>query len=63
MRSLQTELIEKGFYKPRKKRVAKKNTRTKDKQSEKLTDREWRELMGEYRSTYSRGKGGAFRQR
>lgn len=59
MRSLQTELIEKGFVKLRKgrKQVSKK------KKKEHFTERELQELMGMHRDTFRRGKGGAFRRR
>lgn len=63
MRSLQTEWIEKGLSQPRTSEVDRKSIRTRGKQSERMTDREWVELMGTNRPTYARKRGGAFRQR
>lgn len=62
MWSLQSELLKHGF-RPLRREIDRKDTRTKDKPKERLSDRELRELMGQNRPTYARGKGGAFRQR
>ncbi|MEK4255436.1 hypothetical protein [Ureibacillus sp. FSL K6-2830] len=59
MRTLQSELIEKGFYKNQGK---KKTTNDKPrKHKEKLSKREIEELMGARRPRYKRNRG-AFRQ-
>ena len=42
--------------------IDQKDTRTRDKREERLTDREWRELMGTNRQTYRRVNG-AIRRR
>ena len=63
MRSLQTELIEKGFSQARTAEIDRKDTRTRDEHTERLTARDLRDLMGSNRPTYERKKGGAFRQR
>ena len=62
MKSLQTELVEKGLSDARIGEVEQKNTRTRGKSSEQLSDREWAELMGVNRQTYTR-KNGAVRKR
>lgn len=59
MRSLQTELIEKGFVKGKKK--SPRNYTKKNRED--FTVRELQELMGMNRDTFKRGKGGAFRRR
>ncbi|MGG0669861.1 hypothetical protein [Sporosarcina koreensis] len=63
MRTLQDQLIEKGLSRPHTDEVDIKNTRTRGKREERLTSREWAEIMGTNRPTYGRKKGGAFRQR
>lgn len=63
MRTLKSELIDKGLHKAFKQQTARKNIVTRDKPQERLSDRDWAELMGTNRPTYARGKGGAFRQR
>lgn len=59
MRTIQSELTEKGY--------AKKNieiTQARKKQAkETLSERDLKELMGCNRATYARGKGGAYKQR
>ncbi|MDM5335729.1 hypothetical protein QUF84_00260 [Fictibacillus enclensis] len=40
----------------------KQNKKQPDKQEERLTERDWIELMGIGRQRLSRGKGGAYRQ-
>ncbi|MEK4024462.1 hypothetical protein [Sporosarcina sp. FSL W7-1283] len=62
MRTLQEQLTEKGLAQPIKQVEAKKDTSVRKKREERLTDREWRELMGMNRDTYQR-VGGAFRRR
>lgn len=59
MRTIQSELIDKGLTKPTKDNcpfIPKKVT-------EKLSRRDLKDLMGCNRGTYTRGKGGAYRQR
>lgn len=63
MRTVQGELINKGLSQPRECKLERKSIRTRDKQSERLTDRELADLMGTNRDTYRRGPGGAFRRR
>lgn len=41
----------------------KQNKQQPNKKEERLTEREWKELMGMSRQRLSRGKGGAYRQR
>lgn len=62
MRSLKSELLRHGFC-PSEQAERKKKSRTRDKYVERLTDKDWEELMGANRPIYKRGKGGAFRQR
>ena len=62
MKTLQTELLKHGF-RPSRREVERKSSKDKHKSKERLTDSELRELMGANRPTYSRKKGGAFRQR
>lgn len=57
MRSLQTELIDKGLSQTRTAEIDRKDTRTRDKQSERLTVWEMRDLMGANRPTYGKVKG------
>ena len=63
MRLLQDQLIEKGLSQPRTCEVEQKSIRTREKQSERMTDRELAELMGTNRPRYARKRGGAFTQR
>ncbi|AMQ06748.1 hypothetical protein [Sporosarcina psychrophila] len=62
MKSLQTELVERGLSDARTGEVEQKNTRIRGKSSEQLSDREWTELMGSNRQTYKRVNG-AIRKR
>ncbi|MEK4403461.1 hypothetical protein MKZ26_03320 [Sporosarcina sp. FSL K6-6792] len=62
MKSLQTELVEKGLSDARTGDVVQKSIRTRVKAPEQLTDREWAELMGANRQTYKRVNG-AIRKR
>lgn len=55
MRTIQSELVEKGFTSDKK-----QTKRRKSRSKENLSEREIRELMGA--PTYRRGKGGAMRQ-
>ncbi|MFC6038407.1 hypothetical protein ACFPYN_02960 [Paenisporosarcina macmurdoensis] len=59
MRTLANELVQKGLAVKEKlpKRTPKK------KNNEQLSNKEWHEIMGCNRDTYSRGKGGAIRRR
>lgn len=57
MRTIQSQLQEKGLVAPSKEKD-KKESRPK----EKLSQRDIRELMGMHTPTYRRGKGGAMRQ-
>lgn len=59
MRTIQSELTEKGFTKPSKDNYSAIQKKVK----EKLSSRDLKDLMGCNRGTYTRGKGGAFRQR
>lgn len=63
MRTFKTEFVRLGLSQPRRREVTMKSGKTSEKPKERLSDREWRELMGTNRPTYSRKKGGAFRQR
>ena len=63
MGTLQDQLIEKGLSQPRTSEVDRKSIRTREKQSERMSDRELAELMGTNRPTYTRKRGGAFTQR
>lgn len=63
MRTFKTEFARLGLSQPRRREITMKSSEASDKPKERLSDREWRELMGEYRPTYGRKKGGAFRQR
>lgn len=63
MRTLQDQLIEKGLSRRAGREIDRKDTKTRDKQEERLTDRELADLMGTNRPTYGRKKGGAFRQK
>ncbi|MEV9641748.1 hypothetical protein ABZ756_13690 [Mammaliicoccus sciuri] len=60
MRTLQSELVKKGFK--TKQTESSPSNKPRKKKEEKLTDREWRELMGMNRDRYQR-VGGAFRRR
>lgn len=62
MRTLRSELIEKGFVSTENAVFTKKNL-SKRKSREKLSRWELEDLMGARRSVYFRGKGGAFKQR
>ena len=62
LKTLQTELVEKGLSEDCASGEKQKNTRAKMKSSESLSDRELRELMGVHRDTYKR-VGGAIRKR
>lgn len=54
---MQTELIEKGLSDARTGEIDRQNARTSIKSKERLSDREWRELMGTNRATHRRVKG------
>ena len=62
MKSLQMEPAEIGLSDALIGEIKRKNTRTRDKSSEQLSDREWAELMGTNRQTYKRVNG-AIRKR
>lgn len=62
MRTLQEQLTEKGLAQPIKQAEVKNDTSFRKNREEKLTDKEWRELMGMNRDRYKR-VGGAFRRR
>ncbi|MEK5038783.1 hypothetical protein [Sporosarcina sp. FSL K6-3457] len=57
MKTLREQLIEKGFSQARTSEIDQKNTRTSTKPKERLSDREWAELMGVNRGTHRRVKG------
>lgn len=63
MRTLQSQLIEKGLSQRAGREIDRKSTKVRGKQEEQLTDRDLAYLMGTKRPTYGRKKGGAFRQR
>lgn len=56
MNSLQMELV-RELSDARTGEVEQKNTRTRGKSSEQLSDREWAELIGANRQTYKRVNG------
>lgn len=59
MRTIQSELTEKGYAK-----VVKKTPKpVRKKINEKLSDRDLKELMGCNKKVFVRGKGGAYKQR
>lgn len=57
MKTLPSELFDKGFSKKGPTEPAVKKAK------ERLSDRDLRELMGTNRDTYKRGKGGAIRKK
>lgn len=57
MKTLPSELFDKGFSEIEPTEPAVKRTK------ERLSDRDLRELMGTNRDTYKRGKGGAIRKK
>lgn len=63
MRTLQSELIEKGLYKKKKRHKKRQHHKKKQnkQQTEKLKQRDWEEIMGTNRPTYRRYRG-SFRQ-
>lgn len=65
MRTLQSELIKKGFYKPHKKkhssRIKKRSKNSSKTKSENLSRLDWEEIMGMRRPRYKRNRG-AYRQ-
>lgn len=63
MRTIKSEFARLGLLQTRRREIVQKSSKAKGKQEERLTDRDFRELMGVHRPTYGRGKGGAFRQR
>jgi cytochrome c553 len=52
-----------NVLKEQKKKKRKKKAFRPKQYKEKLSDRDLQELMGIYRPTYSRGRGGAYRQK
>lgn len=62
MKSLRSELIEKGLSDVCTSEVERHSTKAKGKPKEQLSDREWAELMGTKRQTYRR-KNGAIRRK
>lgn len=63
MRTFKSEFARLGLLQARRREITTKSSKTSDKPKERLTDRDFAELMGVHRPTYKRGKGGAFRQR
>lgn len=61
MRTLQTELVDKGLYPKRNRKRNRKTTTQSKTNNEKLSRREWEELMGIRKPRYSRNRG-AYRQ-
>ncbi|TQR21811.1 hypothetical protein [Psychrobacillus vulpis] len=62
MRTIQTELIEKGLKQPLIQEIDEKNTKTSKQIKERLTRRDIEDLMGCNRQTYQR-VGGAIRNK
>lgn len=62
MRTLQSELIRNGLLQDFTSVINQKNTKARDIHEERLTDRDWRELMGENRQTYKRVNGAVRRR-
>ena len=63
MRTLKNELVEKGISQTATQEIKEEKTNTNRKSKETLSQREWKEIMGFNRDTFSRGKGGAIRRR
>lgn len=63
MRTIKSEFARLGLLQTRRREITIKSGKPKGKKEERLTDRDFKELMGVHRPTYRRGKGGAFRQR
>lgn len=57
MKTLQTELIEKGYLQARTSEVDEKSTKATDKPKEQLSQWELEELMGTRRDTFKRHRG------
>lgn len=57
MRTLKSEFARLGLLQTRRREVTLKSSKAKDKQEERLTDRDFKELMGVHRPTYGRVKG------
>lgn len=62
MRTIQDQLREKGLSATRRETEAPANTNISKKSKERLSDREWAEIMGSNRDTFRRAKGGAIRR-
>lgn len=62
MRSSQTELIRNGLLQACTGEVERKSTRASVKSSERLSDRDWAELMGVNRQTHKRVNGAVRRR-
>lgn len=62
MRTFRTEFARLGLSQPRRREVTLKSGEAQDKPKERLTDRDFRDLMGVNRQTYRR-KNGAVRSR
>ncbi|MBY0222329.1 hypothetical protein ABZ756_04510 [Mammaliicoccus sciuri] len=56
-KTLKEQLIEKGLVQLVKQAKVKKDTRTSKKRNERLSERDWRKLMGSNMPTYGRKKG------
>lgn len=63
MRTFRSEFARLGLLQTRRREITLKSSKAKGKPKERLTDRDWAEIMGVNRPTYQRGKGGAYRQR
>lgn len=57
MRTLKSEFARLGLLQSRRREITLKSGKAKDKQEERLTDRDFMELMGVHRPTYGRVKG------
>lgn len=62
MRTIQTELVQKGFADVLKHEIEKENSRTSKSPKERLTRKELEELMGCNRDTYKRVRGAVKRR-
>lgn len=62
MRTIKSEFARLGLLQTRRREVTTKSSKAKDKPKERLTERDFKELMGQYRDTYKR-KNGAIRRK
>ncbi len=57
MRTFKSEFDRLGILQTRRREIVQKSSKTSDKPKERLTDRDFAELMGVHRPTYGRVKG------